>query len=75
MEAILIIIKEKVEATCAKAGITVEQLGLKLGMSTQAINNRLKTGKFAQEELERMATLMGCEYHSLFVFPDGTKVE
>lgn len=75
MEAITITIKEKVETACSMAGITVEQLGLKMGMSTQAINNRLKTGKFAQEELERMASLLKCEYHSYFLFPDGRKAE
>ncbi|MBD5545666.1 MAG: hypothetical protein HDR01_15830 [Lachnospiraceae bacterium] len=75
MEAIHITIKEKVEAACSIAGITVERLGLKLGMSTQALNNRLNTGKFGQEELERMASLMGCEYHSVFSFPNGNDVE
>ena len=43
------------------AGITVTELGARMGMSQQSISNRLKTGKFTQEELEKMAAIMGCE--------------
>ena len=43
------------------AGITVTELGARMGMSQQNISKRLKTGKFAQEELEKMAEIMGCE--------------
>lgn len=68
-------IKQKVEAACSMAGITVTELGRKMGMSQQSISKRLKTGKFTQEELEQMAEIMGCEYHSIFVFPDGNKVD
>lgn len=44
-------------------------------MSQQNISKRLKVGKFTQSELEEMATIMGCEYHSVFIFPDGNKVD
>lgn len=46
-----------------------------MGMSQQSISYRLKTGKFRQDELEKMAEIMGCEYHSVFTFPDGNRVE
>lgn len=67
--------KQKIEAACKIAGMTVTELGAKMGMSQQSISYRLKTGKFKQAELERMAEIMGCEYHSIFIFPDGNKVE
>ncbi len=73
--AIYITIKQKIESACAMAGITVTELGARMGMSQQNISKRLKTGKFAQEELEKMAEIMGCEYHSFFVFPNGNKAE
>ena len=57
------------------AGITVTELGRQMGMSQQNISKRLVTGKFTQEELERMADIMGCEYHSYFIFPNGSKAE
>ena len=57
------------------AGITVTELGRRMGMSQQTISYRLKTGKFRQDELEKMADIMGCEYHSYFIFSNGNKVE
>lgn len=68
-------IKQKVESACRIAGITVTELGKQMGMSQQGISGRLKTGKFTQEELEKMASIMGCEYHSIFIFSNGNKVE
>ena len=71
---IAITIKQKIEAACKIAGISVTELGRQMGMSQSAISQRLKTGKFTQEELEKMANIMGCKYISSFEFPDGTKV-
>lgn len=72
---IYIEIKQKVETACKIAGITVTELGAKMGMSQQNISKRLKVGKFTQSELEQMAEIMGCKYNSNFEFPDGNKVE
>lgn len=44
-------------------------------MSQASISKRVKTGKFTQEELEKMAQIMGAEYRSGFYFPDGNKAE
>lgn len=67
--------KLKIEIACKIAGIIVTELGARMGMSQQGISGRLKTGKFTQAELEKMAFIMGCEYHSFFVFSDGNKIE
>ena len=67
--------KQKIETACKIAGITVTELGAKMGMSQQSISYRLKTGKFRQDELEKMADIMGAKYHSYFEFPDGNKAE
>lgn len=57
------------------AGITITELGKQMGMSQPNFSSRLKVGKFTQEELEKMASIMGCEYHSFFQFPNGSKAE
>ncbi len=67
--------KQKIETACKIAGITVTELGARMGMSQQLISKRLKTGKFTQAEYEKMATIMGAEYHAVFIFPDGNKAE
>lgn len=70
-----ITIKQKVETACSMAGITVTELGKRVGMSQANISKRLKIGKLTQEELEQMAVAIGCEYKSGFYFSDGNKVE
>lgn len=56
------------------AGMTITDLGKKMGITQQAISKRLKTGKFTQDELESIASMIGCKYVSEFVFEDGTKI-
>ncbi len=71
---IKITIQQRVKAACDIAGITLTELAEKMGMSQQSMSNRLKTGKFKQEELEAMAKAMNCKYISFFEFLDGTRI-
>lgn len=74
-EAIKITIQQRVKAACDIAGISQTELGRKLGMSQQTFSSRLKVGKFRQDELEKMAEILGCKYISIFEFPDGQRVQ
>lgn len=74
-EVIDITIKQKVETACAMAGISVSELGRRIGMSQANISKRLKVGKFTQDEMEKMGEALGAEWRSGFYFPDGNKVE
>ena len=73
MEDGKITIQEQIKTACIHADISQKELAEKIGMSPQSFNNRLKTGKFTRQELEKIATCMGAEYRSYFVFPDGRK--
>lgn len=68
-------IKQKIEAACKVAGISVTELGRRIGLSQSAFSQRLKRGKFTQEELEKMAKELGAKYFSGFSFPDGTEIK
>lgn len=57
------------------ADMTQAELAKKMGMSAPALNQRLKTGKFSDEDFQSIATALGAEYKSGFYFPDGNKVE
>ena len=72
---IILTIKEKVKAACEHSGMSLTELGKRMGMSQQSISNRLVTGKFTQEELQQMASILDCQYVSAFIFSDGTKFE
>lgn len=66
--------KQKIETACRIAGMTVTELGARMGMSQQNISKRLKTGKFTKDELEEMANILGAKFILRFEFPDGTKI-
>lgn len=66
-----ITLQQKIKVACDEAGISLTELGAKMGMSQASISKRVKTGKFTQEELEKMAEIMGCKYKSSFIFPNG----
>ena len=65
-----ITLQQKIKVACDEAGISLTELGAKMGMSQASISKRVKTGKFTQEELE----IMGCKYTSAFVFPNGNRI-
>ena len=60
---------------CVKVGISKAELGRRIGLSQSAFSQRLKTGKFSDEDFDNISKALGCEYKSGFYFPDGTKVE
>lgn len=60
---------------CEIADITQAELAQRLGTSAPAFNKRLNTGKFSDDDFQKIAKVLGCEYKSGFYFPDGNKVE
>ncbi len=65
--------EQQIEMACEYANIDKTELAHKFGCtSIQAFNQRLKTGKFTQEELEEIANILNAEFVSCFKFPDGT---
>ena len=65
-------VKDQIKAACDVAGITITELGKRMGMSQPLISSRLNTGKFSKEEYEKMADILGCKFVFRFEFPDGT---
>lgn len=57
------------------ANMTQAELASKLGTSAPALNKRIRTGKFTDEDFQNIAKALGCIYKSGFYFPDGNKVE
>ena len=71
---IIITLQQKVKVACAMAGISLTELADRMGTSQPNLSKRLRVGRFTKEELEEMATHLGCEYISFFQFKDGTKI-
>lgn len=67
-------VTKKIKAAEGYAGIKEAELSRILGTSPQAFGQRMKTGKFTAEELEKIAAAIGAEYVCFFRFPDGTEI-
>ena len=50
------------------------ELARAVGSSPQAFNQRMKTGKFSTEEMDKIAEVLEAEYYFGFQFKDGTKI-
>ena len=67
-------ISKKIKLAVAYTGISEAELSRRLGMSPQAFGQRLKTGKFSSDDLDRIAEALGARYDCFFEFPDGQKI-
>lgn len=67
-------ISQKIKMALAYKGMSEADLARAVGSSPQAFNQRMKTGKFSSEEMNKIADALGAEYYFGFLFPDGTKV-
>ncbi len=74
-EAVEITIQQKIDMALAYSGnVTKKDIADKLGVTPSAFGQRLKTGKFTQEELEIIANVLDAEYVSYFKFKDGKEI-
>ena len=67
-------VPQKIKMALAYANMSESELARAIGTSPQAFNQRMKTGKFTSEDLEKIANAMNAEYFFGFEFKDGTKI-
>ena len=67
-------IPQKIKMALAYKGISESELARRIETTPQAFNQRMKTGKFSSEDLERIAEALGAEFFFGFEFEDGTKI-
>ena len=67
-------VPQKIKMALAFKGISESELARALGTSPQAFNQRMKTGKFSSEDMEKIAEALGAVYFFGFEFEDGTKI-
>ena len=68
-------IRNKILLACEANNITLTELAKQLGTSQQNLSGRLKTGKFTQDELVKIATMLNCKIDCSWILPNGTKLE
>ncbi len=67
-------VPQKIKMALAYKGISEAELARAIGTSPSAFNQRMKTGKFSSEDMEKIAEAMGAEYFFGFKFEDGTQI-
>lgn len=67
-------VPQKIKMALAYKNMSESELARAIGTSPQAFNQRMKTGKFTSEDMEKIAQAMGAEYFFGFKFEDGTRV-
>lgn len=67
-------IPKKIKLATTYAGISEAELARRLGSSSQAFGQRMKTGKFSSAELDKIAEALGAEFVCAFKFPNGDEV-
>lgn len=67
-------IPKKIKLATTYAGISEAELARRVGSSSQAFGQRIKTGKFSSAELDKIAEALGAEFVCAFKFPNGDEV-
>ena len=67
-------IPTKIKLATVYAGISEAELARRIGTSSQAFGQRMKTGKFSSADLDKIAAALGAEFQCSFKFPDGEEV-
>lgn len=67
-------IPTKIKLATTYAKISESELSRRIGTTSQAFSQRLKTGKFSSSDLDNIAKAVGAEFECAFKFPDGTKI-
>lgn len=58
----------------AYSNVEKKDIADKFNVTPSAFGQRLKTGKFTKEELQKIASVLDAEYVCFFKFKDGKKI-
>jgi len=67
-------IPTKIRLAETYARISEAELARRMGTTSQALGQRIKTGKFSSADLDRIAAALGADFVCAFRFPDGTEI-
>lgn len=67
-------ISTKIKLSETYAKLSEAELARRLGTTSQALGQRIRTGKFSSDALDDIAAALGAKFVCYFEFPDGTKI-
>lgn len=63
----------KIKTILLQRGMTIKQLGEKLGTSGNNLSNKLSRDNFSEKELHEIAEALNCDYDGIFTLRDTGK--
>ena len=66
---------EKLRMALAKQNMSQAALARAQDTTQNAFNQRVKVGKWKEEDYEKIAKALDCQIEIRFVFPDGSVIE
>lgn len=67
-------IPTKIKLAETYANVSEAELARRIGTTSQAFGQRMKTGKFSSADLDNIAKAIGAEFVCFFKFSDGTEI-
>ena len=67
-------VEEAIRIVCVKKDLTVAEIARRLGVSPQALGQKLKRGKLSVADLDSIASVCGCRFECNFILAGGEKV-
>ena len=64
----------KIKMAMAAVNISEAELARRIGTTPQAFHQRMKTSKWSDGDLEKIAEALGCKIVVEFRFPNGTVI-
>ena len=65
-------IEHKLNMALSYKNISQAELARRIGTTPSNLNQKVKRNTLTKEELEQIATVLGCTWRAEFEFPDGT---
>lgn len=65
---------EKMRILLKRKKMTIVDLAAAIGTSNQNLSNKLSRDNFTEQELCKIAEVLGCRFEGFFIFEDGEKI-
>lgn len=67
-------VAEKIRLLLGRQGLTITKLAAAMGISRQYLTAKMKDNKFSVAELEKIASILGCDIDFIFTTGAGEKI-
>ena len=67
-------IDEPVKIICVKNDLTMSEIAKRMGITPQALSQKIKRGTISLDDIDNIANVAGCKLECNFVLPGGERV-